>query len=122
MSIKVERKTSVHLIGVINDLLERSRENNSIFWRDIALRLNSSRNHYADVNLGKLDRVTKDGDTIVIPGNLLSTGILHNKLKLSAFKVSEKAKIKLQESGSEFIELTELAKENPKGTDIKIIR
>ena len=122
MSVKVERKTSVYLIDVINSLLERSRENQSIFWRDIASRLNSSRNHYANVNLGKLDRFVSEGETVVIPGNLLSSGILHKKIRISALKASEKARLKLEESGSEFIELTELAKENPKGTDLKIIK
>jgi large subunit ribosomal protein L18e len=122
MSIKVERKTSVYLIDVINDLLERSRENQSIFWRDIASRLNSSRNHYANVNLGKLDRFVSEGDTVVIPGNLLSSGILHKKIKISALKISEKARQKLAASGSEFIELRDLANENPKGTDLKIIK
>ncbi len=86
MSIKVERKTSVYLIDVINNLLERSRESQSIFWRDIASRLNSSRNHYADVNLGKLDRVVSEGDTVVIPGTLLSSGILHKKVRIAAVK------------------------------------
>ncbi|MEM0139054.1 MAG: 50S ribosomal protein L18e [Ferroplasma sp.] len=122
MSIKVERKTNIHLKDVINDLLERSRDSQGIFWRDIASRLNASRNHYAAVNLGKLDRFTEDGETIVIPGTLLSSGVLHKKIKISALKISERARSKLSESGSEFIELMELAKENPKGTDLKIIK
>jgi large subunit ribosomal protein L18e len=122
MSIKVERKTSVYLIDVINNLLERSRENQSIFWRDIASRLNASRNHYANVNLGKLDRFVSEGDTVVIPGNLLSSGILHKKIRIAAVKASDKAKAKLAESGSEFIELKDLANENPKGTNLKIIK
>ncbi len=122
MSIKVERKTSVYLKGVINDLLERSRDSQSVFWRDIASRLNSSRCHYAAVNLGKLDRFVGDGETVVIPGTLLSSGVLHKKIKISALNASEKAIEKLSESGSEFIELRELAKENPKGTDLKIIK
>ncbi len=122
MSIKVEKKTSVYLINVINNLLERSREGNSPFWRDISIRLNSSRRNYANVNLGKLNSMVKDGDTVVIPGFLLSAGIFDKKIKVSALKASSKAIEKLEKSGSEYVELVNIARENPRGTGIKIIR
>ncbi len=82
MSIKVERKTSIQIVNIITGLLERSRESGSPFWRDIALRLSSSRRNYAKVNLGKLNDLVNDSDVIVIPGFLLSSGIFNKKLKL----------------------------------------
>ncbi len=122
MSVKVERKTDSYLKDTVQKLLERSRESGSAFWRDIAIRLSSSRKNYATVNLGKLQAITSDDDVIVIPGYLLSSGIFNKKIKVSAFKVSEKALKKLNDAGSEFISLLDLASENPKGTNIKIIR
>ncbi|KJE49565.1 MULTISPECIES: 50S ribosomal protein L18e [Acidiplasma] len=122
MSIKVERKTSIQIVNIITGLLERSRESGSPFWRDIALRLSSSRRNYAKVNLGKLNDLVNDSDVIVIPGFLLSSGIFNKKIKIAALKASPKARAKLEAAGAEYVDLQDLANENPKGTGIKIIR
>ena len=122
MSIRSERKTSVRLKDIINTLLEISRENNSQIWRDMATRLSESKSKYADLNVSKISKFSTDGDVIVVPGKVLGGGYLERKVKISAPFVSEKAMLKIKESGSEFISLVDLAKENPKGTNLKIMR
>lgn len=121
MSLKPVNKENPALKATIEELTKISRENGSIFWRDIAARLNGSRKNYSSVNLGKLDTLVKDGETVVIPGTLLGAGYFEKKATLSALKVSKSAQEKASKVGSTYKTLVELARENPKGTNIKIL-
>lgn len=122
MSLKPDNKENPLLRETIEELTKISRENDSSFWRDIARRLNSSNRNYASINVGKLDNLVNDGETVVVPGALLGSGYFEKKAILSAFRFSKGAQEKLQKSGSTMKTLLELARENPKGTNIKILR
>jgi large subunit ribosomal protein L18e len=123
MSLKVERKSNPYLKDTILNLSKISREAGSVFWRDIAERLSEGRERYASINLGKIDRLVKDGETVVVPGSVLGSGYFEKKkVTVSALSISEKAREKLTSSGSKFITLEDLAKDNPKGTNFKILR
>lgn len=122
MSLKANRKTNPLLKDVVNGLLEISRESGSSLWRDIAGRLTGGDRRYASVNVGKISRLSADGDVVVIPGSLLGAGYIDKKITVSALKISEKAMKKLDEAGGSFKPLVDMAKENPKGTNIRIMR
>ncbi len=122
MSLKPVNKENPALKETIEELTKISRENGSTFWRDIAERLNGSRKNYSSLNLEKIDSLVKDGETVVIPGSLLGTGYFEKKVTLSALKVSKSAQEKVAKVGGTYKTLIELAKENPKGTDIRILR
>ncbi len=122
MSLNAENKTSEPLRNIISGLLEVSRNSNAPFWRDIAERLVAGRRRYASVDVGKIERLVSDGDTVVVPGSVLAGGYLQKKVTISAFRASPAAIKKIELGGGSFKGLNELAKENPKGTNIKIIR
>lgn len=122
MSLKPDTKENPFLKETIEELTKISRENGSPFWREIARRLNSSRRNYANVNIGELENFLNDGETVVVPGALLGAGYFEKKVTFSALKYSKGAREKLEKSGSTLKTLLELAKENPKGTNIKILR
>ncbi len=122
MSLKPVNKENPALKETIEELTKISRENGSIFWRDIATRLNASRQSYSSLNVGKVDTLVKDGETAVIAGALLGSGYFEKKVTLSALRVSKSAQEKVAKVGGTLKTLVELAKENPKGTNIKILR
>ncbi|MCL4330522.1 MAG: 50S ribosomal protein L18e [Candidatus Thermoplasmatota archaeon] len=122
MSVSAERKTSGPLKSIISGLLEVSRNSEAPFWRDIAERLVAGRRRYASVDVGKIERLVSDGDTVVVPGSVLAGGYLQKKVTISAFRASPAAIKKIELGGGSFKGLNELARENPKGTNIKIIR
>jgi large subunit ribosomal protein L18e len=122
MSIRSNRKTSDSLKLTISGLLEISRKENSAFWRDIAERISVGRRRYASVDVGKIERLCSDGDTVVVAGSVLAGGYFQKKITVSALRASEAAKEKIKIGGGTFKPLEELAKENPKGTNLKIIR
>ncbi len=122
MSLKLNRKTDPTLKDMISGLMEISRENDSSIWRDLARRLSGGDRRYAAINVGKVSRLISDGDVVIIPGSLLGSGYIDKKVTVSALRASEKAKQKLKEAGGSFKSLLEMAKENPKGTNIIILR
>ncbi|MCL5782747.1 MAG: 50S ribosomal protein L18e [Candidatus Thermoplasmatota archaeon] len=122
MSLKPNNKESPLLKETIEELTKISRENDNPFWRDIARRLNASRKNYASLNLGKIDKLIEDGEIVVVPGSLLGAGYFEKKATLSALKFSRSAQEKIKQSGSTLKTLVELAREHPKGTNLKILR
>ncbi|MCL4336002.1 MAG: 50S ribosomal protein L18e [Candidatus Thermoplasmatota archaeon] len=122
MSLKPNNKESPMLKETIEELTKISRENDNPFWRDIAKRLNGSRKNYASLNLGKIDKLIEDGEIVVVPGSLLGAGYFEKKATLSALKFSRSAQEKIKQSGSTLKTLVELAREHPKGTNLKILR
>lgn len=122
MPIKAGSKENKNITQDIDLLLKVSRESSSKFWRDIARRMAGGRRRYASINLYKIDQLTSEGDTVVVPGTVLSVGNLTKKITISSFRVSAKALEKIRESGSQFKSISELSGENPKGTKIKILR
>lgn len=122
MSLTAEKKTSKYLKDTISTLNTISRENNAPFWRDIAVRLTGGDRRKAEINVGKIGRLSNDGETIVVAGSVLGSGYFDKKVTVSALKISDKAREKITESGSVFKTLEELAAENPKGTNLKILR
>ncbi|MCL5679015.1 MAG: 50S ribosomal protein L18e [Candidatus Thermoplasmatota archaeon] len=108
--------------GTIEKLITISRENNSVFWRDIAERLNAGSRRYSSINVGKISRLATEGETVVVAGSVLGSGFVDKKVTVSALAISENARKKLEENGSTFKSLEELAAENPKGSNLRILR
>ncbi len=91
-------------------------------WKPLAQRLSSSTRRYASVNLSFIDKSTKVGDTVVVPGKVLGTGDLTKKVRICALSFSSSAREKAKKSKSELITLSQEIKENPKANGIKVIQ
>lgn len=74
-----------------------------------------------EVNLARINRYTKEGETIIVPGKVLGGGELDHKVNISAFKFSQSAIDKISKSGSKIIPLQQIAKEPAEGKKIRII-
>jgi large subunit ribosomal protein L18e len=72
------------------------------------------------VNIYKLERMSKEGERVIIPGKVLSDGKLTHKVKIAALNYSAGAKKEITNSGSEMVTLESLLKEKAKG-GIRII-
>ena len=91
------------------------------FWHYVAKLLARPKRKSIEVNLEKIDRLSKENSTVLVAGKVLGKGEINKKIKLSAFNISEQAKEKLKESGSSFLELEELLQKSPDVKDIKLI-
>ena len=71
---KNNKKTNAALIALIGDLKAQSRSTGSALWRDVALRLETSRSNWAEPNLSRLSRYAANEDMVLVPGKLLGSG------------------------------------------------
>lgn len=118
---KTLRKSNPFLLALIDDLKAAAREHDAPIWRDVALRLSRPRRVWAEVNLSRLERHAADGEVLVIPGKLLGTGRLTKSLRIAAFQSSDAARTRVEGAGGQVLDLRELAKENPRGSGVRIM-
>lgn len=105
----------------LNQLLISLSGSKSKFWNAVAKRLTTPRNNRAAVNLNKLDRFTKPGLTLVVPGKVLSVGNLSVKTSIAALSFSQGAAKKIADSGGRIMTLEELFGDNPEGLKAKMV-
>ncbi|MHC1604845.1 MAG: 50S ribosomal protein L18e [Candidatus Methanofastidiosia archaeon] len=118
--MKKIRKTNPNLVEIVENLRKRGYENNVALWIALSKKLSKASRKRSEVNLSKIDRFTKEGDTVAVPGKVLGTGNLNHKVTVAAFKFSETAKERIGKEG-EAISLEELMKRKPKGSNVKIL-
>jgi len=117
-----QRKSNPNLVSLIDKLLEISVKNEAKVWRDVADLFAKPRIQPAEVNVSKIDRYLKNGETAIIPGKVLGTGRVERALNVAALAFSEKARKKIEEAGGKCMTLLQLANENPKGTGVRILK
>jgi len=93
----------------------------SRFWKRIIEECEKPRRNRRAVNLYKLNRLTKPGDIVYVPGKVLGTGKMDHPITISAFGFSKAAYEKLVKSGSTILTTREFAEKYPTGSGVKII-
>ena len=119
--VKKVVKTNPNLVELINKLYEQSRKEDAAIWKDVAQRLERSNRRTAEVNLSDIARNAEAGETILVPGKVLSNGNLEEKVNVVAFKFSAQAQEKIESAGGECISIDEIIESNPKGSNIRIM-
>jgi len=110
---RARQKTNSYLINAIMTLKKTNVE--------VAKLLAMPKKKWPAVNLEYISRKVKDGERIFVPGKILSSGSLDKKLTLVSWNASDKARDKIKESKSEFIELTQELKNNPSLKGVRIL-
>lgn len=113
--------TNPNLSELITELKKHSIEKKQPLWKRIASDLERSTRQRRVVNLSRIDRFTSEGDLIIVPGKVLSSGELNHSLTIAAWKFSDKAKQKIIEKKARPISIQDLMNTNIKGKKVKII-
>jgi large subunit ribosomal protein L18e len=82
-------------------------------WLKVARILSGPRRKAISLNLEEINEISKSGETVVIPGKVLSGGEISKKIKIVAQSFSEKAKEKLLKSKITHSDIIEEIKKNP---------
>ena len=114
-------KTNPNLIELINKLNKQSKSEDAAIWKDVADKLSRSNRRTAEVNLSDIARYAEAGETVLVPGKVLSNGDLTEKVDVVALKFSAKAQEKIESAGGECISIDEIIESNPKGSNIRIM-
>ena len=72
------------------------------------------------MNVSRLNRHTKEGETVVVPGKVLGAGGINHPLVVAAFSFSELAKSKILKAKGKCLQIADIIDKNPKGTNVRI--
>ena len=119
--MKKLKATNPELISLIRDLKKKSQESQTELWRKLARSLASSKRSRVAVNVSRLNRYTKEGETVVVPGKVLGAGKSDHPLTVAAFSFSNVAQSKIQTAKGNCLSIRDLMKKNPTGKNVKIV-
>ncbi|MEM0001296.1 MAG: 50S ribosomal protein L18e [Desulfurococcaceae archaeon] len=115
------KKTNLILRDLAETLLKYSREQKAEIWRQVAEELLKPTRKRRAVNISKINRYTGSGDYVIVPGKVLGSGDLDHAVTVAALSFSKTALEKINRAGGRAISIFELLRENPKGSNVKII-
>lgn len=91
-------------------------------WKRLAEELERPTRQMPSVNLVKLAKYVRDGETALVPGKVLSVGTLGKKMTVAAFQFSHAAEEKIRAVKGEVLSIEELLQKNPKGNNVRILK
>jgi len=112
---QAKRKLNPELVETILNAKKNEK------WVKIAGILASPRRNKVIANLDEIDKASKEGDTILIPGKILGKGDVSKKLRIVALSFSEEARKKLKDKKCEIVTIREEIKINPKAQGVKTL-
>jgi len=112
----MKRKTNPELVRSII----KAKKNKE--WLEVASILSGPRRKKISINLDKIDKETKEGDTVVVPGKVLGGGEISKKIRIASLSFSEEAEKKLREKKCEVVSIEEEVRVNPEAKGIKILK
>jgi large subunit ribosomal protein L18e len=113
--------TNTQLVNLISALKQKGYTDKSALWKRIASDLEKPSRQRREINLSRINRYTKENETVIVPGKVLASGGLDHKLTIAAWQFSKQALEKIAEANSKAVTITELMNESPKNKMIRII-
>lgn len=103
--------------------LEKSaRKNKAPIWGAVAEKLAKPRRSRVEVNLGRLAKLTKANDVVVVPGKLLGAGEPKHAVTVASWSAAEGVREKLTKHGGKLMTIRELVESNPRGSGVIIMQ
>ncbi len=94
---------------------------NVALWKKIYKDLSRPSRQRSCVNLYKIAKYARDGETIVVPGKILSVGELDKKVTVAALNCSMAAREKITKANGQVLSIEELLSKNPKGQKVRVL-
>jgi large subunit ribosomal protein L18e len=113
---KIKERTKKKSNPALLENLRFLRNINSPFWTRVAGLISKPKRKSIAVNIEKINKYTKEGEVVVVPGKVLGQGEMNHKITLASVASTEDARNKVK-----IIKISDLVNKNPKGEGIKII-
>ncbi|MEM0384852.1 MAG: 50S ribosomal protein L18e [Nitrososphaeria archaeon] len=104
----------------IKKIRSASKTGNENFWSKVEEMILKPRSRRSEVNVGKISKLTKENDVVLVPGKLLGDGLIDHPVTVGALFASKSAIKKIVEAGGTFLPLTEFIERFPDGSNVKI--
>ncbi|MEW5955207.1 MAG: 50S ribosomal protein L18e [Candidatus Micrarchaeota archaeon] len=109
---------NIQLKALVRFLEKTGAANKAPVWKKTAFLLAKPTRQRPEVNLYSVEKHSKEGDAVLVPGKVLSQGTLSHKVTLAAFRFSKPAAAKLAAAGCKTISIKQLVEANPPGKRI----
>ncbi|MCL4373791.1 MAG: 50S ribosomal protein L18e [Candidatus Marsarchaeota archaeon] len=93
------------------DTLSGAAASGKGIWQNAYARASVPARRRASVNLYKLDKYTKEGDTVIVPGKVLSMGKMNHSISIAALEYSAQALAKLKASKCVILSIGDIVKQ-----------
>jgi large subunit ribosomal protein L18e len=104
-------------------MLERAgKKEKAPIWSISSALLSNPAVNRVEVNLGRISRISEDGEAIFVPGKVLGTGMMTRRLVIGAFAFSSSARSKIKASGGSALSVEQFLKKYPKGSGVKLVK
>ncbi|ABN69917.1 LSU ribosomal protein L18AE [Staphylothermus marinus F1] len=113
--------TNIVLRKTIRELKKLSKQYKTAIWKAVAEELEKPRRQRRAVNISRINRHTSSGDVVVVPGKVLGSGNIDHPVTVAAVSFTKTAIEKIEIAGGKAIHILDLARENPRGSNVKII-
>ena len=109
---------------LVAKLEKTGRKGRNALWLDIAARLSKPRRKRVSVNLWKINALSGifENKILLVPGKVLGTGQIENKVRVAALEFSLNAETKIKKAGGELFTIDKLLKKAPKPSGIVIVK
>jgi large subunit ribosomal protein L18e len=115
------REKNPELHRVVVALRKAEHAHDAPIWGAVADRLERSRHQVTPLNVGHLERLAAADDWIVVPGKLLADGPLSKPITVGALAYSAEARSKVHAAGGKALTISELLKEKPDGSGVRLL-
>lgn len=109
------------LAKLIITLEKQAKQSKTAVWSRVAYELKRSARNSRSVNLERVAKTVRDGETALVLGKLLSVGQLTKPVKIVAHKWSETAAKKVAIAKGTLTTIEQELAANPKGSKLRII-
>jgi len=111
--------------GTTNPLLKAQiaelKAHKAAIWKNLAYELERATRKRREVNLSRINRFVKDGETVLVPGKVLAAGTLRKRITISAWNFSGNAAEEIRKAGGTILTINEMIKKHPTGKGVRII-
>ena len=104
-------------VELMDKLVSKYRDERAEIWLALARMLERNR----EVNVSRIAKLCRKGETCAVPGKVLGKGDIDFGVSVAAYGFSHKAKEKIVNGGGKCLSFEELMEKNPKGSGVKIL-
>lgn len=109
MKINVEKSNVHEWLGVLGEASKGKHYPK--LWKKVYKLVEVPARRRVEVNLSKIEGSTKEGDNVVVPGKVLSTGKIGHKVNIAAIEFSGSALKSLNNSGCKVVNIRDMLNE-----------
>ncbi len=95
----------------VRKLLVSLKGHEKAFWNYVGEELDKPRRKMSEVNVYKINSLTKANDIVVVPGKVLGVGFLDHPVTVAALSFSKSAQQKINQAGGKIMSINKALEE-----------